>query len=395
MAGFPAIDFVQFHESDLPRRIASGNGALGYAAARGLGTLALQSTGGPAFSYVPRNQTVEVVAGADQADTVVEVTPADFSDLANDLAAAAGLFYPGKVRVLRGEPRRFLDWEPAWRSLFHGRPVYDPDELDLRDPLGAPLDPSRSFASDDPLPDIKHFLETAGYVRVRSVFDAKEIEAFRRAAADAADKASEADDNSWWGVTTSGEKRLTRILEARDEPAFQDLVNDPRLNRLVDVLGLGLQPDLLGETVTVLFKIKDVAEGLANLPWHRDCGMGGHALHCPIVNLTIFLTACNRDTGGLWMLPGSHAYSCPTSLLRADEPAGSVLIEAEPGDVTLHLSDTMHAAFPPTGDGVLRESLILTWKPPGARPHDGQTHYNDAIKGEAGVPVARDRRSAS
>jgi len=51
--------------------------------------------------------------------------------------------------------------------------------------------------------------------------------------------------------------------------------------------------------------------------------------------------------------------------------------------------------FPPTGDGALRESLILTWKPPGARPHDGQTHYNDAIKGEAGVPVVRDPRSAS
>ena len=33
--------------------------------------------------------------------------------------------------------------------------------------------------------------------------------------------------------------------------------------------------------VTVLWKRPAVTEGLADLPWHRDCGMGGHALNCP------------------------------------------------------------------------------------------------------------------
>ena len=181
---------------------------------------------------------------------------------------------------------------------------------------------------------------------------------------------------------------LTRVLDARAAPKLHGLVGEPRLTRLIDLVDSDLVPDVDGEAVTILYKVKDIAQGLADLPWHRDCGMGGHALHCPTVNVSLFLTPANRETGGLWMLPGSAPFSCPPDLFSENEIEGSVLIEAEPGDVSLHLSDTMHAAFPPTGNGVLRESLILTWKPPGARPHDGQGHYNDAIKGQGGVPVA-------
>ena len=34
-------------------------------------------------------------------------------------------------------------------------------------------------------------------------------------------------------------------------------------------------------------------EGLSDLPWHVDCGLGGHPVLCPTVNLGIQLDAAN------------------------------------------------------------------------------------------------------
>lgn len=384
---FSEVDFASFHESELPGRVGA-NGARAFAASRSLGALGLRIPEGHAYTYEPRDGTIAVRSGTERAETLVEIEPQDFSDLTHDLASAPGLLYGGRVQILRGESRRFLDWEPAWRALFHGREVYDRRSIDLRDRRGAALDPARRFDADDDPADIAHFLRAAGYVVVRGVFRPDEIAHFRAAGRALASAASEDDGNSWWGITAGGEKRLTRVLDCRSKPELQSLTREPRLTQLVDLFDPKLEPDVRGEAVTYLWKLPNVIEGLANLPWHRDCGMGGHAVQCPTLNVSVFLTRANRKSGGLWMLPGSAAFSCPSSLFAEDEPPGSILLEAEPGDVSLHSSDTMHAAFPPTGAGEMRESLIVTWKPPGARPHDGQHHYNDAVKGQGGVPVA-------
>ena len=66
----------------------------------------------------------------------------------------------------------------------------------------------------------------------------------------------------------------------------------------------------------------------------------------------------------------------------------SMPVLAEAGDVTLHLGDTLHAAHGPTGTGEMRQSLIVTWRPPDSDPHDGQAHYNDALKSDDGIPIA-------
>lgn len=49
--------------------------------------------------------------------------------------------------------------------------------------------------------------------------------------------------------------------------------------------------------MTVLWKRPDVSEGLSDLPWHRDCGMGGHALNCPTAIMTICLTDGSPEAG--------------------------------------------------------------------------------------------------
>jgi ectoine hydroxylase-related dioxygenase (phytanoyl-CoA dioxygenase family) len=129
----------------------------------------------------------------------------------------------------------------------------------------------------------------------------------------------------------------------------------------------------------VIFKNPGVTEGLSDLPWHRDCGMGGHAVICPVVIASLYLTPANPDTGELVFLPGSHRRACGYMDTRA-EPPRAVHFDARPGDVSLHYGDVMHAAPPPrAAHGPWRISAITGYARPDARPHRGQRSYNDVL----------------
>src|SRR5207249_7651555 len=90
-------------------------------------------------------------------------------------------------------------------------------------------------------------------------------------------------------------------------PHLATLSADARLQRLKDLADESLvYRKGEGEGVTVIYKRPSMAEGLGDLPWHRDCGMGGHAVMCPILLASVYLTAATPETGELAMLPGSH-----------------------------------------------------------------------------------------
>jgi ectoine hydroxylase-related dioxygenase (phytanoyl-CoA dioxygenase family) len=121
-------------------------------------------------------------------------------------------------------------------------------------------------------------------------------------------------------------------------------------------------------------------EGLGDLPWHRDCGMGGHAVMCPILIVSVYLTPATPESGELRMLPGSWSRGCgPIDARHPRAPKGAS-VRAEPGDVSLHYGDTMHAAPPPTRDdlAVYRTSAVTAFARPGARPHRGR-YYNEVL----------------
>ncbi len=135
------------------------------------------------------------------------------------------------------------------------------------------------------------------------------------------------------------------------------------------------------EGVSVIFKNPEMREGLGDLPWHRDCGMGGHAVMCPLLIASVFLTRSTAETGALRVLPGSWrgaSHFIDASHARAPE---GVILEAQPGDVSLHYGDTMHAAPTPqgTGQGEYRISAVSAYVRAGARPHAGRRHYNDVL----------------
>jgi ectoine hydroxylase-related dioxygenase (phytanoyl-CoA dioxygenase family) len=385
-----ATSFHRFHADLLPARIATGNGALAFADLEHLGTLAVRTPAG-SWTYVPRAGSVELLEGEATADAVVAVDLDAWLGLVSDLDTAPGLFYTDRASVPVGNPLRFMRWEPGLRALFHGLPVFDPDSVDLRDLDGGPLDTTRSFTlgeTGDTGRDgaaARHFLRTAGYLHVPVVFDADEVAAMLTDADILAGEARPGDMASWWGRDAAGTEVLTRVLRAASRPDLRLLVDDARIRRVVDTADEVLVPKVPDDPeavdlVTVLWKRPDMAEGLADLPWHRDCGMGGHALNCPSVVLTICLTTGTPEAGELRFLPGSHRGGFPfvdgTDVAAPD----GVGLPIGVGDVTLHYSDMMHASLPPTSaEGPHRISVLLGFAPETAGHHLGGRHYNDAL----------------
>jgi ectoine hydroxylase-related dioxygenase (phytanoyl-CoA dioxygenase family) len=276
---------------------------------------------------------------------------------------------------------KFVAWEPALRALYTGRPVYDAATLELRDRAGRRIDPSRSFRLEDDEADAGHFLRTAGYLLVRGVLATDEVAALLAEAEALRGEARPGDKLSWWAKDAAGGEVLCRVTRGAAKPRLRALADDPRIRRLVGLAGLALEHKAgEGNGATVIFKNPGIREGLSDLPWHRDCGMGGHSLICPTLVASLYLTEATPETGELRFLPGSQDRSVGFADATDPRAPRGVSFRAEPGDLSLHFGDVMHAAPPPTATGLARyrTSAIVSFGPPGARGHRGRS-YNDAL----------------
>jgi ectoine hydroxylase-related dioxygenase (phytanoyl-CoA dioxygenase family) len=381
---FPPVDFERYHREELPALLAAGRGALAAKAARSLPPLAFRRREGGAFTYRPAARGIEIVAGDAAAATVIELEHEAWQGLVHELEAPAGLLYAGRLRAARGEAMDVMAWEPALRALYNGRPPYDPAEAAfLRDRRGAPLDPEATFAPASDREEMAHFLGEAGYLFVRGVFEHAEIAGFLEEADELRAEAHPGDKLSWWGRDAAGRELLCRVTRAASKPRLGALPRDPRVLALRDLAGEPLVHKLgEGDGVTVIWKQPGVAEGMGDLPWHRDCGMGGHATMCPILVCSIFLTDATPETGELVFLPGSWRTSCVQAVFagEAGAPAGAHF-RARPGDVSLHYGDTLHAAPPPTRADLptYRASAVVSFARPGAHHHRGERSYNAVL----------------
>lgn len=227
-----------------------------------------------------------------------------------------------------------------------------------------------------------HFLRTAGYLFVRDVFRRDEIEILLREAQELRDEARQGDKLSWWGKTETGAEVLCRVTRGNAKPRLATLPTEPRLLVLKDLA----DPALVhkkgeGEGVTVIFKRPGMHEGLGDLPWHRDCGMGGHAVMCPTLAISVYLREATPETGELAMLPGSHRAAFNAHDASLDPNAYAAHFAAQPGDVSLHYSDTVHAAPPPTATDRehYRISAVISFAHARAHHHRGEGSYNDVL----------------
>jgi len=383
--GFPALDFDDYHRRVLPARCVSEAGRAAARDLRGAAPIAFLLTDGRAYRLTPAADAIAVEPVA-EAPTIVELDPSAWSDFVHELHTAAGLLYGGRVRFVRGEPADLERWEPALRALFSGRPIFDPHGCDFRDPAGAPLDLHRRFRLHDSAEELRHFLGQTGYLLVGHVFAPEEIAHIAAAVDRAQARARPGDGRSWWARRADGAPVLCRLVYlGLGLPEIAALSDDPRLRRLAALAGEPLRPTLdRSDGHSLVIKNPAVAEGLSDLPWHRDCGLGGHPITCPAVNVGVQLDAATAETGRLLFLTGSWRGSCHRrDLERPDLPV--VAVDTEPGDCTVHLGDTLHAAPPPSGCGPGRRTLYVTFMP--ARAFDvippGQS-YNDVIRARVG-----------
>ncbi len=385
MDGFPALDFDDYHRRVLPARCASEAGRAAARDVEGAWPIAFRLTDGRAYHFAPGAGTIVVGAGGD-APTVVELDPEAWSDFVHELHTAAGLLYGGRVRFVRGDPAGLERWEPALRALLSARPIFDPEHCDFRDRAGASLDLHRRFTLDDDADELRHFLDQTGYLVVRRVFTRGEVARLAAVVERAQATARPGDGRSWWAKEVGGRSVLCRLIYlGLALPEIAALNDDPRLRRLAALAGEPLRPVTdRCDGHSLVIKNPAVVEGLSDLPWHRDCGLGGHPITCPAMNLGVQLDAATAASGRLLFLAGSWRASCHRrDLERPDLPV--VAVDTEPGDCTVHLGDVLHAAPPPTGSGPGRRALYVTFMPTRAFEviPPGRS-YNDMIRARVG-----------
>ena len=378
----PRHRFVVFHREHLPDLIA-GNQQLVLDDLPGVPPLAFRVPDSTTFTYAFADGSVEIAEGDRDAATLVELAEPVFSDFVNEIHTAAGLLYADKLSFVRGDLAGLQRWEPALRALFCGRPIWSAESAaDLVEPDGSALDLGRSFTLDDGDEPIRAFLEVAGFVHVRGVFDTTEIEDLGEEVDRVRRALKPGEGDAWWSTTHAGDSVVTRInyLDRWSQRILATGHDDrvQRLGRLVDQ-ELRVCDDRLDGPMAFI-KNSDVAQGLGDLNWHQDDGLGGHPIMCPLMQVGIQLDHANPANGQLHVLAGSHRYSNHPMSWGEEEGQPVVSLVTEPGDVTIHFGDIFHTTPPPTASDAGRRVLYFKFAPP--RVFDviaAGAHYNDLL----------------
>jgi Phytanoyl-CoA dioxygenase (PhyH) len=289
----------------------------------------------------------------DDADTddgpIVALDAEACSELFQDVTSAFGLVMAGRVETRRGTKDQFVAWEPVLRAAIDGMPVHEPGSIDFRDPDGEPLDLHRAFHIDESRDEIGHFLAQAGFLRLEGVFTESEM-ASVSAELDAAMAAARQDDGaSWWARTDDGWYPARILGFNLVSPTLQALLASDRFRAIgafTDDAMVQRSPDV-GDSAEGLTKKVGVVEGISDLPWHKDCSMGGHSRSCCGLTVGISVTGADARSGELGVVAGSHRANVPHIDVRPDLELPRVPLPTVTGDVTVHCSCTLHMSRPP------------------------------------------------
>jgi hypothetical protein len=268
------------------------------------------------------------------------------------------LWASGGLDQRAGNIGHLLDWWLVLRAALDGTPIYTPGSIALDDRDGRPLDLYRTFRPDDDPDEMGHFLRTAGYLHIGQLFGEDEMDAISADMERAAPTYSEGDGRSWWARTGEGDTRLVRMQAFdRESDGARELLEDERFLRLAKLSGAGHEfgRKRVNNRIEALFKPIGVTEGISDIPWHKDCGIGRHSYECSGLTVGISVTGADAVSGQLWALAGSHRALVWSGVLQPDLDLPEVPLETRTGDVTMHLSCTMHMAQPP----VERERRVM------------------------------------
>ena len=354
---------------------------------------------GDAWTLRRGERTLEAVPGRDAATLEVALDRDAFADLVHEKRTALGLVIGARVDGDPESNEAFCAWDPVLRSALDARGVYRPGDVTMRALDGSSLELDQRFRLDDHPAEASHFLAVAGFLLVQDVFTAEEMDAVDADLALAVDAARPDDGESWWAATRTGERYPCRILEfARKSESLRALLADNRFLAIGELLGDGHRPgDPFGEhfadvTAEGLVKRVGSVEGLACLPWHKDCERGGHSMFCSGLTVGICLTPVDEAHGGLDVVAGSHRANIARAQVDGQLDLPRVTLRADRGDLTVHMSCALHRSTHPAS----RERRVA-YTGFALPPRPGDRHAEDAqprLRSERaaiGSPSARPR----
>lgn len=356
------VDPRQFFDETLPELLTDRSDLAGPGAVElGLAPLAIEVDGDSwlltsdegRFAVTPTNGPSPRAVAHWRLDTE------GLGDLVNDTRTPIGFMTGGDLDLPSGRLEHLLDWWAVLRSVLDGRPVHTAGSVTFHDRDGGPLDLGRSFGPDDDPSEMAHFLAEAGFLHLTGVFSTGEMGAVADDMEEAAADYAPDDGRSWWARTGDGTDRLVRMQYFQDASATTAaLLHDERLiaiGRLTDDGHRLGKPGANRNLVEALVKPIGVVEGISDVPWHKDCSLGSHSYRCCSLTVGISVTGADADSGQLRVVAGSHRALTWPGFVRPDLDLPQLDLPTETGDVTVHLSCTLHMSQPP----VSRERRVL------------------------------------
>jgi hypothetical protein len=247
------------------------------------------------------------------------------------------------------------------RSALDGRRIHAPGDVRIAADLG------RSFTPDDPDEEMRAFLEEAGFLHIRGVFSEEEMAAVAADFAPAMPHFQKGDKRAWFAQTRDGVEHLVR-MEGFDRysQTTAELIDRDRFQRIARIPGLDHVARAPGTRVGALTKPIGVVKGISDVPWHKDCSLGRHSYECCSLTVGISVTGADAESGQLRVVPGSHrALVWPAPCLQPGLDLEPRDLPTRTGDVTVHLSCTLHMSQPPVHR--TRQVLYTGWS---QRPTD-------------------------
>jgi len=294
---------------------------------------------------------VSITSGArDDVTAHVHLTREQLDDVVNDQHTIMSLWAANQLRQSKGNVGHVLDWWLVLRAAIDGTPMHVPGAITFTAADGSPLDLGRSFRPGDDVEEMRHFLREAGFLHVRGVFTADEMRAVSADMDAAVPNYTQGDGRSWWARTGDGDTRLVRMQGFdRHSDTVHGLLDDARFLSLAEIPGVGHEfgRKRANNRIEALFKPIGVTEGISDIPWHKDCGIGRHSYECCGLTVGISVTGADDVSGQLHVIAGTHRALVWSGIRQPDLDLPDIPLPTETGDITLHLSCTMHMAQPP------------------------------------------------
>jgi hypothetical protein len=353
-----AVDATDFFDRELPRMFEKRS-ALAVAGARELAPRSLAIViGSRCWTLTFDGDRFGVSPGSDAA-ALVRIDARTLGDLVDDLVTPMTFFTAGELDMPSGRLDDFLDWWVVLRSVLDRRAVHTRGAVNFVDRAGAPLDLGRVFVPDDDPGELAHFLAEAGYLHIARVFDTAEMAAVSTEMDEAANSYARDDGRSWWAHTSDGTDRLVRMQHFHEQsPRVAALLVDERLQRWTRLTGDGHRlgkPGANPNLAEALIKPVGVVDGISDVPWHKDCSLGSHSYRCCSMTVGISVTGADADSGQLRVVAGSHRALIQPAFVRRGLDLPDVAVPTTAGDITIHLSCTLHMSQPP----VTRERRVV------------------------------------